>query len=109
MIRHYTSISNIEDGEVVDPTKVKHADVTALKLSNISSWVDPQTHLNLDFPKHLMREVYIADDLVIGGKILVEDERFKTAYVNPLWYRHLGLVDEAERADQLRDAAFKKV
>ncbi len=108
MIRHFTLISNVKNGEVIDPKKVKHGEVTALKISNLSGWIDQQTHLNLDFPKHLMREVYIAENLDIGSKVILEDERFMTALVNPLAYKHFGFVDEAERAEQLKEAILNK-
>lgn len=108
MIRHFTPVSNVKNGQVIDPKNVKHGDVTALKISNLSGWVDPKTHLNLDFPKHLMREVYIAEDLVIGSNILLQDERFTTALVNPSSYKHLGFVDEAERSEQLKEAVLNK-
>ena len=98
----------MKNGEVIDAKKVKHGEVTALKISNLSGWIDEQTHLNLDFPKHLMREVYIAETLDIGGKVILEDERFMTALVNPLAYKHFGFVDEAERAEQLKDAILKE-
>jgi hypothetical protein len=108
LIRHFTLISNVKNGEVLDPEKVKHGEVTALKISNLSGWIDQQTHLNLDFPKHLMREVYISEKLDIGSKVILADERFMTAFVNPIAYKHLGFVDEAERAEQLREAILKK-
>ncbi len=108
MIRHFTLISNVKNGEVIDPKKVKHGEVTALKISNLSGWVDPQTHLNLDFPKHLMKEVYITETLDIGSKVMLKDERFMAALVNPLAYKHLGFVDEAERAEQLKEAILDK-
>ncbi len=108
MIRHFTSISNVENGAIIDPEKVKHGEVTALKISNLSSWIDSQTHLNLDFPKHLMREVYIAENLDIGSKVMLKDERFMTALVSPLAYKHFGFVDETERAEQLKVAILNK-
>lgn len=108
MIRHFTYISNVENGAVIDPKKVKHGEVTALKISNLSGWVDQQTHLNLDFPKHLMREVYIAENLDIGSQVLLKDERFMTALVSPLVYKHFGFVDETERAEQLKEAILNK-
>ena len=108
MIRHFTLISNVKNGEVIDPQKVKHGEITALKISNLSGWIDQQTHLNLDFPNHLMREVYIAENLDVGGKVMLEDERFMTAFVNPLAYKHFGFVDEAERTEQLREALLKE-
>jgi hypothetical protein len=108
LIRHFTLISNVKNGEVIDPEKVKHGEVTALKISNLSGWIDPQTHLNLDFPKHLMREIYIAENLDLGSKVLLKDEKFMTALVSPLAYKHFGFVDEAERAEQLKEAVLKE-
>ena len=98
----------MKNGEVIDPQKVKHGEITALKISNLSGWIDPQTHLNLDFPKHLMREVYIVENLDVGGRVMLEDERFMTAFVNPLSYKHFGFVDEAERTEQLREVILKE-
>lgn len=94
-------------GEVIDPKKVKHADVTALKISNISGWIDPVTHLNLDFPRHLIREVNVAENLDIGSNVLLDGERFMTARLNPSSYQHLGFIDESERAEQLRTAVHE--
>lgn len=109
MIRHFSSISNVKNGKIVDPEKVKHAEVAALKISNLSGWVDPQTHLNLDFPKHLMREVYVAEGLDLGSKVVLKNERFMTALVSPLSYKHFGFVDETERNEQLREAILNKI
>jgi hypothetical protein len=109
LIRHFTLLDNVRNGEVIDPRKIKHADVTALKISNISGWIDPATHLNLDFPKHLIKEVNVAQNLDIGDNVLIEGEKFMTAHVNPSSYKHLGFVDETERAEQLRDAVHKKI
>jgi hypothetical protein len=108
LIRHFTFISNVENGAVIDPQKVKHGEVTALKISNLSGWVDQQTHLNLDFPKHLMREVYVVENLDIGGRVLLKDERFMTALVSPSVYKHFGFVDETGRAEQLKEAILNK-
>ncbi len=93
---------------VINPKKVKHAEVTALKISNISGFIDPQTHLNLDLPGHLIREVNVAEKLDVGGKVLLDGERFMTARVNPLAYEHFGFIDEAERAEELRKAIHQK-
>ena len=98
----------MKNGEVIDPQKVKHGEITALKISNLSGWIDPQTHLNLDFPKHLVKIVDIAENLDIGGKVVLDGERFLTAHVNPSSYKHFGFVDEAERTEQLRIAIHEK-
>ena len=113
MIRHFTSIDNVKNGKVIDPFKIKHGAVTALKISDLSGWVDPQTHLNMDFPKHLIRVVNVAEELTIGSKVVLENERFMLAFVASRMYRRFGAVNEVERMEQLkeiyhRDFAEKK-
>jgi hypothetical protein len=94
----------VKNGEVIDPKKVKHGEITALKISNLSGWVDPQTHLNLDFPKHLVRQVYVVENLGLGGKVMVKNQQLMTALVHPNAYKHFGFVDETERTEQLKEA-----
>jgi DNA topoisomerase VI subunit A len=103
MIRHFTSIDNVKNGKVVDPFKIKHGVVTALKISHLSGWIDPQTHLNIDFPEHLVKVVNVAEELSIGSRIVLESERFMFAYVDPRAYRHFGAVNEIERIEQLKE------
>ena len=109
MIRHFTSISNVKNGWVINPRKIRHAEVTALRISNLSGFVDPKTHLNLDFPDHLIKEVNVAEKLELGGKVVLESERFMVACVSPTAYKRLGFVDEAESAEQLKEAVHKKL
>ena len=103
MIRHLTALSNVNNGQVVDPLKIKHGVITALKISQLSGWIDPPTHLNIDFPEHLVKVVNVAEDLSIGSKIVLESERFMSAYVDPRKYSHLGVVDEIDRMEQLKE------
>ena len=95
MILHVTSIDNIVAGRVYDPTRVKHGIVTGKRISDLSWWVDPATHLNLDNPKHLMDQVFVASRLEKGARILGEGNRFMFAGVDRDIYRHLGKVDMA--------------
>ena len=99
----------MKNGWVTNPRKIRHAEVTALRISNLSGFVDPKTHLNLDFPDHLIKEVNVAEKLELGGKVVRDNERFMVACVSPTAYKHLGLVDEAEHAEQLKEAVHKKL
>ena len=103
MIRHFTSIDNVENRRVIDPFKIKHGAVTALKISDLSGWVDPHTHLNKDFPKHLIRAVNVAEELTLGSKVILENERFMLAFVDYRAYRRFGAVNEVERMEQLKE------
>jgi hypothetical protein len=93
MILHLTSIDNIVDGRVHDPTMVKHGVVNGKRILDLSWWIDPATHLNLDLPTHLMERVFVASRLEKGARIVVEGNRFIYASVDGGAYQHLGKVD----------------
>ncbi|MDG7038921.1 MAG: hypothetical protein JRN37_07210 [Nitrososphaerota archaeon] len=108
MIRHLTSLDNSKNGEIIDPLKVKHGVITALKISDLSGWIDPTTHLNLDFPEHLMGIAYVVKKLELGGEIILEGDRFMYVIVNPKFFKHLGNVDITERSIEMRRAFHNK-
>ncbi len=97
MILHITPIDNIVDGMVHDPARVKHGIVTGKRVSDISWWIDPATHLNLDLPSHLLDEVFVVSRLEKGARVLADGKRLMHAPVDRRAYRHLGKVDVAER------------
>jgi hypothetical protein len=107
MIHHITARDNVVDGRVVDPSKIKHGIVTAMKISDLSGWVDPTTHLNLNFPKHLVRAVIVADRLEINGAIIREGEMYAMALIDRTSYQQYGPVDEEERQNQLKSAVHR--
>jgi hypothetical protein len=105
MILHITSIDNIVGGRVQDPARVKHGIVTGNRISDISWWIDPATHLNLDLPGHLMDEVFVVSRLEKGARVLADGKRFMYAPIDPRAYRHLGKVDTVgKRRVSLRPA-----
>ena len=55
-----------------------------------------------------MREVYVAENLELSSKIIIEDERLMAVLVSLQAYKHLGFVDEAERTEQLREEISKE-
>ena len=97
MILHLTSVENIVNGRVHDPARVKHGIVTGKRISDLSWWIDPATHLNLDLPTHLMEQVFVVSRLEKGARILADGNRFMYVPVERGAYRHLGKVDMAER------------
>jgi len=101
MILHITSVDNIVEGKVHDPTRVKHGIITGKRISDLSWWIDPATHLNLDFPPHLMNMVFVASRLEKGARILGDGNRFLQAPIEEEAYRHLGKVQPMERKRRL--------
>jgi hypothetical protein len=97
MILHITSVDNIIDGKVSDPARVKHGIVTGKRVSDLSWWIDPATHLNLDLPTQLLGEVFVVSRLEKGSRVLADGKSFIFAAIDHGAYRHLGKVDVAER------------
>jgi len=96
-ILHLTSIDNIVDGRVYDPARVKHGVLDGKRISDLSWWIDPATHLNLDLPTHLLEQVFVASRLEKGARLLGEGNRFMYAPVDQAAYSHLGKVQPVER------------
>jgi hypothetical protein len=97
MILHLTSIDNVVEGRVHDPTRVKHGMIKGKRITDLSWWIDPATHLNLDLPTHLMNQVFVASRLEKGARILGDGRGFMYAPVDRGAYRHLGKVYLAEK------------
>lgn len=96
MIRHITSIDNIRNGKVYEPTLVQHGIITGNRISDLSGWIDPATHLNLDLPARLMNLVFVANRLERGSRILTDGDGFVLAAVEREAFRHYGHVEVPE-------------
>jgi hypothetical protein len=103
MIRHITAIDNVRDNKVLDPQKIKHGVVTALKISDLSGWIDPVTHLNLNFFSHLTSIVFVSEKLEKGARMTMDGDKFMRATIDPSAYGHYGDVDVKERALKMRN------
>ncbi|HUH78662.1 MAG TPA: hypothetical protein VLY83_02065 [Methanoregula sp.] len=103
MIRHITAEENVSGGSVIDPEKVRHGIITAMRIQELSGWVDPSTHLNLDFPGHLLQLAVVAESLEPGAKVLEKESRMMHAIVDPSVFRHYGAIDTTTRANDLKE------
>jgi hypothetical protein len=91
-IHHVTALDNVVNGKIVDPKKTKHGVITARKVSDLSGWIDPVTHLNLDFSEHIMRYAIVAEKLEMGSSILFDGDNYLVARVDPSTLSHYGQV-----------------
>lgn len=107
-IRHCTEKSNVDDSLlIVDPTKIKHVIVKSAKLSSISGSIDPKSHLNLDYPYHLVKQCVIAEKFEIGSKVEMSDGGFVFAEMDPRNYQHYGKYDYTQNLQNMIDAVKK--
>jgi hypothetical protein len=73
----------------------------------VSSFIDPLTHLNLDYPDHKAALCVIAERLEKGGKVMYGDQGLTMAKVGESAYSHLGQVDYTKRLLDMRNAVEK--
>jgi len=76
--------------------------ITASRIADLSGWIDPVTHLNLDFFSHLVSSVVVAEKLEKNAKIIIDGNEFMYAQVDSSAYDHYGEVDVVGRTDQMR-------
>jgi hypothetical protein len=97
-IRHIVAANNVDlQGYVVDPLLVRHGIVLAAQIGDLAGPIDPQTHLNYDFPDHQLDECLIAERLERGAALLREGSRFRVTLIRSEAFARLGLVDVGAR------------
>jgi len=97
-IRHLIASEHVDEaGYVRAPEAACHGLVVAGRIAELAGPVEPETHLNLDFPDHRLDECLVVEQMRPGAAVLREGERFRVARVYPGAYRRLGPVDLAAR------------
>ena len=94
-IRHCVEKSNVETESltIVDPLQIRHAVINSGKVSSLSGLIDPKSHLNLDYPVHLVKNCIITEKFELGSKIELSKGGFIFAQVRPDSYQHYGKYD----------------
>ncbi|WP_458745039.1 hypothetical protein [Candidatus Nitrosocosmicus sp. T] len=107
-IRHCTEKSNIDDSMlIIDPLQIRHVIVKFGKLSSISGLIDPKSHLNLDYPYHLVRQCVVAQKFEVGSKVEISDGGLVFAELNPSNYKHYGKYDYTQNLQNMITAVNK--
>jgi hypothetical protein len=101
LIRHCVEESNVEDGQVLDPTKVRHVTINGGKVGSLSGFIDPASHLNLDYPDHKVTVCVIAEKFSLGAAIRFSDQGLSFATVRRSSYAQYGLVDYTQRLSDM--------
>ncbi len=98
LIRHCVVESNVdENGQVLDPTKVRHVTIKGGKVESLAGYIDPASHLNLDYRDHKVTVCVIAERFSVGAKILFTEQGLSFASVNRSSYTHYGPVNYTQR------------
>src|SRR5512137_1112195 len=109
LVRHCVEACNVSDNSfVIDPLKIRHVSVKAGKIEDMSGFIDPATHLNLDFTSHKATLCIVSENLDRGAKVRYSDQGFEFAVVPQSAFKHLGSVDYTQRLIDMRDSIKRK-
>ena len=98
MIRHCVEESNVDENmNVIDATKIRHVTVKAGAIESMSGFIDPASHLNLDYPDHRATVCIVAEKFENGARVKMDDNGLLFAGVQRSSYGHYGHVDYTQR------------
>lgn len=109
IIRHCVEETNIDENYlVINPTLIKHVIVSGGKIHSMSGFIDPASHLNLDYSLHKITKCIIAEKFEIGAQVKIEDNGLVFAIVGQSSYGHYGKVDYTQRLTDMIDKVKEK-
>lgn len=104
IIRHCVEENNIDENYLVtDPSRIRHVIVSGGKIHSMSGFIDPASHLNVDYSLHKVTKCVIAEKFEIGARVKIEDNGLVFALVGPSSYGHYGSIDYTQRLTDLID------
>ena len=104
IIRHCVEENNIDENYLVtDPSRIRHVIVSGGKIHSMSGFIDPASHLNVDYSLHKVTKCVIAEKFEIGAHVKIEDSGLVFALVGPSSYDHYGSIDYTQRLTDLID------
>ena len=110
IIRHCVEETNIDENYlVIDPTLIKHVTVSSGKIDSMSGFIDPASHLNIDYSLHKVTKCIIAEKFEIGARVKIEDNGLVFALVGPSSYDHYGKVDYTQRLTDMIEKVKEEV
>lgn len=103
-IRHCVEENNIDDNLIVkDPKKIRHVIVQGKKIKQMSGFIDPISHLNLDYSLHRITTCIIAKKFEIGSELLFNSSGFIFAMVTKSHFDHYGSMDYTKNLTNMID------
>ncbi len=107
-IRHCVEKSNVGQSLLIkDPLKIKHVIIKFGKISLLSGMIDPKSHLNLDYPIHLVKYCVIAEEFQLNSPIEILDRGLVFAQVTPNSYQHYGKYDYTQNLQNMINSVKK--
>ncbi|MGE5822403.1 MAG: hypothetical protein ACM31M_07460 [Nitrososphaerota archaeon] len=111
-IRHCVEENNVDDNLIIkNPKEIRHVTVQGGKIKQMSGFIDPISHLNLDYSLHRITKCIIAKKFETGSELLFTDSGFVFAMVTKSHFEHYGnldytknLINMIDKVNELRNS-----
>lgn len=101
-IRHCVEEDNVNEHMIIkDPTKIRHIVISGGKIKSMSGFIDPASHLNIDYPLHKVTKCVIAKKFELGSDILFGNNGFMFALVMPSHFDNYGYLDYTKNLSEM--------
>lgn len=101
-IRHCVEEDNVNEHMIIkDPTKIRHIVISGGKIKSMSGFIDPASHLNIDYPLHKVTKCVIAKKFELGSDILFGNNGFMFALVMSSQFDNYGYLDYTKNLSEM--------
>ncbi|MGB9169490.1 MAG: hypothetical protein WCB31_11245 [Nitrososphaeraceae archaeon] len=101
-IRHCVEEDNVNEQMIIkDPTKIRHVVISGGKITSMSGFIDPASHLNIDYPLHKVTKCVIAKKFELGSDILFGNNGFMFALVMSSHFDNYGYLDYTKNLSEM--------
>ena len=104
LIRHCVEENNVDENLIIKkPKEIRHIIAQGGKIKQMSGFIDPRSHLNLDYPLHRVTKCIIAKKFEIGSELLFTGSGFTFAMVTKSHFEHYGYIDYTKNLTEMID------
>jgi hypothetical protein len=101
-IRHCVEENNVDENMIVkDPTKIRHVVIFRGKIESMSGFIDPASHLNINYHLHKVTKCVIVKKFEIGSDILFHPDGFIFALVISAHFDNHGYPDYTKNLSEM--------
>ena len=103
-IRHCVEENNVGENLIIkNPKEIRHIIAEEGKIKQMSGFIDPKSHLNLDYTLHRVTTCIIAKKFEIGSELLFTSSGFIFAMVTKSQFEHYGYIDYTKNLTSMID------
>ncbi|MGZ5501075.1 MAG: hypothetical protein ACXWEW_08000 [Nitrososphaeraceae archaeon] len=103
-IRHCVEENNVDENLIIkNAQEIRHIIAEEGRIKQMSGFIDPTSHLNLDYILHRVTKCIIAKKFEIGSELLFNSSGFIFAMVTKSHFEHYGYIDYTKNLTTMID------